>query len=79
MKIELVKFSNGKFGVRRKRLFFPDQYKDLEFPEMQSLWWDKNSKHFPYCMSDETTARMAKSLIDNQIHEKSEVTDEVIE
>jgi hypothetical protein len=49
----LVKFSNGKYGVR-KCWFFGWYFKDLTNP---SYFWRMNSKWFGDCMGSEDEAR----------------------
>lgn len=63
--IKLVKFSNGKFGVRRGWIFY--EYFDLKDTQ---YWWEKSSRHFPYCMVDIDIARHAFNMLT--------LTDEVI-
>lgn len=53
MKHVLVKFENGKFGVRVGRWPF---YKFLDLRD-KSFRWAPDSGHFCDCMGDEETAR----------------------
>lgn len=80
--MKLVKFSNGKFGVRRSRIYLPDEYKDLADPQLTCLWWKKTDKDFVHCMSSEEVAReFIKTYEANGIKYSSylNITDEVIE
>ena len=41
-KIQIVKFSNGKYGIRRK-----DEFLDLG---CNKFWWEKNDSNFDSCL-----------------------------
>lgn len=57
----IVKFSNGKFGIRKFSLpYFGYVYKDFD---LTSGWWGKDSSLFRYCQTDEKTARKTYSDI----------------
>ena len=56
MKIELVEFNNGKWGVRRSTMFgLMKDYLDLRADK--TFWWEKGSRFFPDCMASEDRAR----------------------
>lgn len=59
-KQHLVRFSNGKYGVRK--WLFIWWYKDLK---LKGLWWSKGSDYFSDCMSIE------KPTVNNDIKEKA--------
>lgn len=53
--MKLVKFKDGKFGVRKG--FWPFYlYRDFDSPR---LWWGNKSVHFRDCKTDEHTARQS--------------------
>ena len=79
--IKLVKFSNGKFGVRRGNWFTGYRYKDL-YRYGNRYWWDKKSKFFRDCMSSEESARkFFEAFKDKKMELKRnfDIRDEVIE
>ena len=81
MSIKLVKFSNGKFGVRRGNWFFGYEYKDLS-GDGGSYWFDKRSIYFRDCMSSEESARkFFEAFKDKKMESKRnfDIRDEVIE
>lgn len=46
-KLEVVEFNNGLFGIRKRRLWFPDMFLDLE--SNNDTWWTINSEYFYRC------------------------------
>lgn len=47
MKGEIVRFENGKYGIRYKRFLFPIYaYRDLNTPQFT---WSRANKFFPEC------------------------------
>ncbi len=57
MNIKLVKFSNGKYGIRRGLIFH--EYLDFRW----GRWFSKDSPFFKQCEIDEKTARFAFSYL----------------
>ena len=55
--VKLVKFEDGKFGIRRGFIVY--QYRDLQHPE---YWWHSSGKFFPSCKG---TIEQCKALMDN--------------
>lgn len=54
--MKLVKFSNGKYGIRRG--IFDKEYLDFSFrTEHKRLWWPRCSGYFKDCMTSEEIAR----------------------
>lgn len=52
--MDLIKFSNGKFGIRRRQ-FGVRIYADFE---NSGMWWPMDSKYFnSCCMRDEAFVR----------------------
>lgn len=66
--MKLVKFSNGKWGVRYG--FFFHEYQDFQ---RENHTWRKGGRFFPCCMADEATAREWFELRGNGL------TEEVVE
>ena len=47
MKLELVAFEDGSFGIRRKYWLFPCEFYDFRlYNPDDELWWTINSKWF---------------------------------
>lgn len=84
MSIKLVKFSNGKFGVRRwSWISLEHQYKDLSITG-DHYWVNKRSIFFRNCMTSEKVAREFFDKLNANNSKPSkvkniEITDEVIE
>jgi len=53
--MKLVKFKNGKFGVRRWSLF--GWYEFVSFDMGCKFWWGSTSDHFEDCQTTEEQAR----------------------
>lgn len=51
MKIELVKFSNGQYGIRKYVFLMGYQYKDLRESAESNWWWGKDNSYFRDCQS----------------------------
>jgi hypothetical protein len=75
MSIKLVKFSNGKFGVRKGNWFTGYRYKDLSVTG-KKFWWPKDDRFFDCCMGSEEVAREDFTAYKNNEHL---IHDEVIE
>jgi len=52
--IQLIKFKDGKYGIR-KRTLFGYKYRDLDSSAV-SLWWTKYSMYFRCCKGSIATA-----------------------
>lgn len=53
MRVKLIKFSTGNYGIRKGCFFGNKEYLDF----CTGVWWEKDSKWFRDCQTDEETAR----------------------
>jgi len=52
--MKLVKFKNGKWGLRKGSFIWGYSFRDFK---NGGFWWSQESQHFRDCMTDEDTAR----------------------
>lgn len=50
--MEIVRFKNGRYAVRRRHLFFGYRYLSAS-----GNWWERHSLFFSNCMFDEDEAK----------------------
>jgi hypothetical protein len=57
--IQLVKFEDGTWGVRKGWVFF--KFRDLRYWESQ--WYNKNSRMYKECRGEEKQAKRAYEVV----------------
>lgn len=64
MKINLVKFRNGNYGVRRKHFIYGYQF--LDFKGSGQFWWTRKDSYFFGCQTTKENAQARfDALTDN--------------
>lgn len=66
--MKIVKFKDGKFGIRRFNLFFGYEYLDLNHDDAQ-YWWTRGDIFFNDCKKDLPTCQKKY----NQLKDKGKI------
>lgn len=60
MKMKIVRFKNGKYGIRRFNVFrMKHEFKDLK----DEYWWEQGSRLMPHCQGSEEAVREVFDMI----------------
>lgn len=57
--MEIVKFSNCKYAIRKGNWLFGYKYMDLT---ISNIWWRRGSRHFRDCLTDDVDSLRAEVM-----------------